>query len=250
MRDYFTILIVLISFSSSINAQKILEIPPGTIKINDTLFIDKAPIDNLMYSEFIRNVQKLWTYTLRDSLKSLELEDIDRSLLTHSLDKNQNEEIFERVTIVEDLQLPKNVDIYSYFNHPQYIYHPLIGISKDLAQLYCQWRTDMVNLRWSTELQDANLKYHKIKYRLPTPKEYELAKEYFSNHDQFVSINEKSPLKIDLKALQKEDNFILFKNPEFTSTDQYFINDSVHLEGTSEQMENLVFSRCICEVQK
>lgn len=248
MRDYYTILIIFISFS--VSAQKLLEIPPGTIKVNDTLFIDKAPVDNLMYAEFIDNVEELWTYTLSDSLKSLELENIDKSLLTSSLDKTQNKAIFNRVTIAQDIQLPKKVDIYSYFNYPQYKHNPVIGISKDLAQLFCQWRSDMVNLRWSTELKEGDPQYYKIKYRLPTPNEYRLAKKYFSDKDSFLVINEKSPLKIDLEELHKEDKFILSKNPEFTSTKQHFKDEPIKSEKTFHTEERFIFFRCICEVQK
>ncbi|WP_405199160.1 SUMF1/EgtB/PvdO family nonheme iron enzyme [Christiangramia sp. LLG6405-1] len=249
MKQYFTILIIFISFS--INAQRILEVPPGTIKINDTLFIDKAPIDNLMYSEFTDNVQRLWTYILSDSLKSLELENIDKSLLINSLDKNQNKEIFNKITVAQNVQLPENVSLYNYFNHPQYNYHPVIGISKDLAQIFCQWRTDMVNLRWSTEIKNGDPKYKKIKYRIPTTQEYRLAKDYFSDNNKLLMINKFSPLKIDLKDLRDNESFILFENPEFSSTDQYFRNDSIKIEETNQQhTDNLVFFRCICEVQK
>ena len=246
MRYYFTILIIFISFA--INAQKIIEVPPGTIRINDSLFIDKGPVDNLMYSEFTDNVRALWTYTLQDSLELLELENMGHSLLTHSLNANQNKEIYAKVTVAQNLELPENVGIYSYFNHPEYKYHPVIGISKDLAQLFCQWRTDMVNLRWSAEVRNSNQKYDKIKYRLPTPAEYVLAIEYFTNKDKLLVDNKKSPLKIDLKELLYNDNFILFDIPEYTSKEQYFIEGSTK-KVENRQDENYVLFRCICEVQ-
>ena len=41
------LLIFLILFSIATKAQELLETPPGTIKINDTLYIDKGPIDNI-----------------------------------------------------------------------------------------------------------------------------------------------------------------------------------------------------------
>lgn len=248
MKQFFSILIIFTSFS--INAQRILEVPPGTIKINDTLFIDKAPIDNLMYSEFTKNVQSLWTYTLSDSLKSLELENIDKSLLINSLNKDQNKEIFEKVTLAKNLQLPGNLSLYDYFNHPRYKYHPVIGISKDLAQTFCQWRTDMVNLRWSTKIKNGDPKYQKIKYRLPTTQEFRLAKENFANDNKLLIINKFSPLKIDLSEIRKKDSFIVFENPEFTLTDEYFYDDDMMLEKTTEQPKNWVFFRCICEVEK
>ncbi len=247
MRIFPTILILFISFS--IHAQKLLETPPGTLRINDSVFMDKGPVDNLMYLEFTNSVQELWSYALHDSLKSLELGNIDRSLGTHSLNENQNKEIYDRVTIAQNLELSKEVDISTYFNHPKYRYHPVIGISKDLAELFCEWRTDLVNLRWSKELKDSQ-NYKKIKYRLPTLKEYMLAKDYFEKNYKLLEIDERLPLKIDLKELRNQDKFILFNNSEFTSRDQNFREELITSDQANQTEEKYVFFRCICEVEK
>ncbi len=243
MKYYF--LLIFLSVTLATQAQKILETPPGTIKINDSLYIDKGPVDNKMYLEFIDSVNALWNYTLQDSLKSLNLEEIDDSLLTRSLNPLQSEKIYEKITLVEDLKISDKVDIEYYFRHPKYQHHPMVGVSKEQAQLFCEWRTDMVNLKWGKEITNNKTKYHKIKYRLPTKKEYRMAKRSFIESDKILLPNTTLLKKIDMEILQRKDIFILYHIPEFTSTEKYL--DS--LEKATKTKNNFTFFRCICEVQ-
>lgn len=242
MKQWFCNLIIIISFSAQ--AQELLETPPGTIRINDSLYIDKGPVDNLMYSEFTEKVQEFWSLTLHDSLKSLELKDIDRSLLSKNLDPEQSQRIYEEITRVENMEVSDEIDIYTYFNHPEYYYHPVIGISREQARLFCQWRTDMVNLRWSTALKEGKKYNPKIIYRLPTNEEYRVAKEVFLKKDKLLVVNEKLPQKIDLELLRARDNFILHDISEYTAT-------GVYSEEKADPQDNTyTFFRCICEVQE
>ena len=234
----------------SIQAQKLYEIPPGTIKINDSLYIDKGPIDNLMYLEFTKNVKKLWNYTLHDSLKLLELENIDKSLLSYSLNSDQNEKIYNEIILAENLKISDSVDINYYFNYPDYYYHPVIGISKNQAQIFCEWRTDMVNMRWSKELKNDKKEYKKIIYRLPTNEEYILAKKVFREKDKLLIINENSPLKIDLKNLRNKNNFILYNASEYTISDENFKENSLQINNIDQLDSPYTFFRCICELEK
>lgn len=238
------LLFFLIVFSTATKAQELLEIPPGTIKINDSLFIDKGPIDNIMYLEFTKKVKEFWSLTLHDSLKSLELINIDKSLLSEKLNPDQSNKIYDQIINVKDLKISDEIDLYYYFNHPTYSYHPVLGISKEQAQLYCLWRTDMVNLRWSTILKNEQKKYPKIKYRIPTMEEYKLAKKVFREDDKLLIINKNSPLEIDLETQRKKDNFILYNSSEYSATDKKFKENSISSDNT------YTFFRCICEVQK
>lgn len=245
MKFSFCILLFLTIFS--LQAQTLWEIPPGTIKINDSLYIDKGPVDNLMYLEFTGSVEKFWTYKLRDSLKKLELKNIDKSLLTGSLDLKQNEEIFRKVIEVEDLEIPGGVELYDYFNHPEYLYNPVIGISKEQAELYCTWRSDMVNLLWSTEIDSGN--YSKVEYRLPTKEEYIRAKESFRKRNKLLVLKEDSPLKINFEDLRKRENFVLYNIPEITATGKHYKFMALPDDKPGSNA-NYTFFRCICEVQK
>ena len=244
----FSLIITLLSLA--VHSQRLWEVPPGTVKINDSLFIDKAPIDNLMYREFTDKVKVLWNYKLHDSLRSLELREMDESLFYHSLDTSENKEIYERAIIAKNLKLPNRVKMYDYFNQPEYRYKPVTGISKDLAQLFCQWRTDMVNLRWSMEVKNSDHSYYKIKYRLPSPEEYQKAKSIFLKREKLVLISEDSPLEVDLKTLRNTDNFIFFNTSEFTAGNTNFKENSFKSEQDNSSDDEYIFFRCICEVEK
>ena len=246
MKYPFWILVILFSFSTQ--GQELFEVPPGTIKINDTLFIDKGPVDNVMYEEFTGSVQNLWTYSLHDSLKKLKLKNIDDSLLSVSLSPVENEYIFSKVTEVEDLKISDDVSMYMYFNHPAYKFNPVVGISKEQAQLFCEWRTDMVNLRWSTVIDRDG--YNKIKYRLPTEEEFKMAKEYFRERNKLSVIYEDSLLKINLEELRETDQFFLYKNSEFTGSGKNYKALSSLSDDERQSDSYYTFFRCICEVQK
>ena len=242
MKQFLLFFLILNSLTTK--AQELLETPPGTIEINDSLFIDKGPIDNIMYLEFTKKVKEFWSLTLHDSLKSVELINIDKSLLSRPLNPDQSSKIYDQIIQVEDLKISNIIDIYSYFNHPKYYYNPVIGISKEQAQLFCQWRTDMVNLRWSTILKNEQQKFPKIKYRIPTTEEYKLAKKVFQENNKLLLISKNSPLEIDLETQRKKDYFIVYNFPEYSAEEKKFNENSISSDN------NYTFFRCICEVEK
>ncbi|MDT0649144.1 SUMF1/EgtB/PvdO family nonheme iron enzyme [Autumnicola edwardsiae] len=246
MKYYFTT--ILIFFAFAIQAQKLFETPPGTVRVNDSLYIDKGPVDNIMYLEFTDKVKDLWNLTLHDSLKSLELENINKSLSSHSLNPEQSKEIYNKIILAKNQKISDSINILYYFNHPEYQYHPVVGISKDRARLFCQWRTDMVNLKWSKEIKDDKRKYKKIKYRLPTYEEFELAKKTMEENNNLLLVNQNSPIDLDLKKLLNEDNFILLSIPEFTTSNRNFKEDSPKLKNTDKPNDDYIFFRCICEI--
>ena len=242
MRYIFSLSFLLLIFSA--NAQQVYETPPGTIKINDTLFIDKAPVDNMMYLEFMVKVKSLWNYALQDTLKSLSLEEIDESIISNSVSNQQNEEILKMITSVENIKISDSVNTEYYFNHPKFQYHPMVGVSKEQAQLYCDWRTDMVNLRWGKEIKENKNNYRKIKYRLPTDQDLHLATKVFSENEKIVFSDQASLEKINLKIPKEKEVFFLFDIPEFTQTE----GDTALIEENKKY--KFKFFRCVCEVEK
>ena len=247
MKSYFSIFLVLVTFS--VQSQELEVIPPGTIQLSDSLYIDKGPVDNAMYREFTNGVLKLWNLTLHDSLKGLKLEDIDKSLSSTPLDPVQSIKIYNKVSLHESIEINDKIDLYQYLNHPKYQFHPVITVSKEQAEMFCKWRTDMVNLLWSTKLKNGTRNYRKIKYRLPTIEEYELAKKTFLDKDQLLLIDETSPLKINVKAPIKNDNFIISKTPEFTASNKKFTGNPLEVESSNPSDKTFTFFRCICEVE-
>lgn len=229
-------------------AQELNVIPPGTLQLNDRLYIDKGPIDNMMYREFANRVLTLWSFTLHDSLKLLNLKDIDKSLLSVSLDPVQSAEIYNEITL-ENIHITQELDLHQYLYFPAYRYHTVINVSEEQAEMYCKWRTDMVNLLWSTKIKSKTKNYQKIKYRLPTFEEFELAKKVFLNEGKLLMINENSPLKINLQHLRKKDNLILYNISEFTSSDKKYIENTLQEKNVDPAENSYTFFRCICEIQ-
>ncbi len=55
-----------------------------------------------------------------------------------------------------------------YFQHPAYNQYPVVGISYEAANVFCQWLTNQYN-------QNPNRKFKKIAFQLPTKTEWQLA---------------------------------------------------------------------------
>jgi formylglycine-generating enzyme required for sulfatase activity len=53
----------------------------------------------------------------------------------------------------------------NYFDHPAYDRYPVVNLSFESIQAYCQWKTDQYN-------SDPKRKFHKVVFRLPTEKEW------------------------------------------------------------------------------
>jgi formylglycine-generating enzyme required for sulfatase activity len=93
---------------------------PGTIQLNDSVSIDATEISVNNWNEY--------QYWLKE---------------THG----EKSELFKasapNKTVWKDtlgLSLRK-----LYFDHPAYLKHPMVGITMEQAEAYCQWRTDRVN---------------------------------------------------------------------------------------------------------
>jgi len=99
----------------------IYPIPPGTIKINDSLFFDKTEITNISYLEYL-----YWTFRVYGT-KS---EEYTKALPDTSV----------------WLTLPKEYHILAeyYLRHPSYRHYPVVGISKPQADNFSKWRSDRV----------------------------------------------------------------------------------------------------------
>jgi formylglycine-generating enzyme required for sulfatase activity len=95
---------------------------PGTVRLNDSLFIDECEMTNIGWREYL-----YWkTFVREDSIAIL------NSLIDTSVwNRFSNSELF-------------GLSEY-YHNHPMYNYYPVVGISYEQAVAYCKWRGDRVN---------------------------------------------------------------------------------------------------------
>ena len=150
------LLIIIISGCSVFKKNPTKGNPPGTLKINDTLYIDQTEIANVHWREY-------WYYVNRfDSVNSY---------------KALPDTLVWRDSIIYTEPL-----VEYYFRHPSFNNYPAVGISYEQAIEFCKWRTFVVNLgMYMDENKLRNFEEHlndsfpiKVYYRLPTKKEWEM----------------------------------------------------------------------------
>ncbi|MFK7953111.1 MAG: formylglycine-generating enzyme family protein [Ekhidna sp.] len=129
------LLLALLSFSL-VHAQ--VKDPFNGVFLKDNLYMDVTEVANIHWLEYE-------FYLKKDSLEEF----VISSLPSEEITKNYRPE---------------------YFRHPNYRYHPVVGISYTQALNYCKWRTAVVNFKL-----EADRDNRRVKYRLPTEVEWELA---------------------------------------------------------------------------
>ncbi len=141
----FSCTILLIS--SFIPKKKKEFIPPGTVKINDTLFVDETEISNFSWLQY-----QLWVCN-KYGYHSQEYKSVLADTLVWRAKYTDNEPY-----------------VNYYLRHPAYRDYPVVGISYEQAVAYCKWRTERVK-----EFICLSKKYDLIdfEYRLPTKQEWE-----------------------------------------------------------------------------
>jgi len=118
LQRFFLLSTLLLSLNSF--AGKKIPKAPGTISLNDSVSMDATEISVKDWNEY--------QYWLKDSFG-------ENSIQFKASEPNK--------TVWKDtlgLSLRK-----LYFDHPAYLNHPIVGVTKEQAESYCQWRTDRVN---------------------------------------------------------------------------------------------------------
>jgi sulfatase modifying factor 1 len=147
-----TVLIVpLCSFSFTKN-------PPGTVQVEDNLFIDEFEVSNVNWIEYM-----YWTKQI------------------YGLDSEEYKAVITDTLVWRRPEAYNEPYVQYYHKHPAYHNYPVVGISYEQAIAFCKWRTDRVN-------EAIYIKENKIKpeigqqfpeapqvykYRLPTKAEWE-----------------------------------------------------------------------------
>ncbi|MBK6521642.1 MAG: SUMF1/EgtB/PvdO family nonheme iron enzyme [Sphingobacteriaceae bacterium] len=146
MRSFFLFGSVLILFSFTSSKKEFT--PPGTVKYNDTLFIDKCEIDNFSWSEYELDIKK-----------------------KYGKNSAQHKEVLPDTLIWRYKYSCNEPYVIYYYRHPAYRNYPVVGISYEQALAFCKWRTERV-----TFLMAISKKYNgiSIEYRLPSKSEWEL----------------------------------------------------------------------------
>ena len=210
-------------------------IPPGTIKINDSLFIDKTPISNLSYADFEKSISMGWNLQTKDSIKKMPNYGIDLKNLKELPGTNVDYTFYNSIKRNRIDTINDKVINYSY--HPKYSSNPVLNISKENAELFCLWRTDMVDLAIASKLKTINKRNdfpNKVTYRLPTNQELMVAEAYFKN-----------------KKLLKVSNLDLPINMIFDSVKEKFYLVNLYETNSNEVKDKRTkpsIFRCICEI--
>jgi formylglycine-generating enzyme required for sulfatase activity len=160
IRKLFLFIVIIVLVTAFIPKKKKEFLPPGTIKINDTLFVDETEISNISWKEY-----EFWIKNKYGSNSSQHIVTLPDTLVWQ--EKNSYNEPY----------------VINYLRHPAYRDYPVVGISYEQAVGYCKWRTERVK-----EFMCLSKKYGIIEfeYRLPTKWEWEFLSNngvgYFSNN--------------------------------------------------------------------
>ncbi len=214
--------------------------PPGTIKLNDSLFIDVAPVDNLMYLEYFQNHERLSTKKMDIFLKNSKNYGINRKPF---------------YPVIEDLDYFKFrvSNILNYSQHPKFQRYPAIEITKTEAESYCEWRTKAVLLNYAIISKTAKdrMKYaKKLIYRLPTKDEFLKAVEVFGYLKKPVKGDDSipfSPYRLRYKRKYKRSLFLKNNLSEYTIDSLPFGNNWRN-KTTFKDPNDYTGFRCVCEI--
>ena len=160
---------------------------PGTVWVSVGKLIDEIEITNLHWTEFLH-------YIRRDSLES----------------------VFNKM-LPDNEQLPRP----DYLTNPFFRFYPVVGITYEQAEAYCQWRTNIVNELNKRYMMTKGIippKRFTIEFRLPTEKEWETYAACgidISKHPHGVKYVD-SEIKVNPKAA----NYLKFKSELTQSTSQ------------------------------
>ncbi len=124
------------------------EVLYGMVKINENLQASSFETSNFMYNKFLEDLLRQKRY---DDLMVAKQEKVDWASLL--------------------VPLYKNLTFDQYFAHgkPDDDGFPVCNISYEAAQLYCDWLTNVYN-----NLPGKKKQFKKVKFRLPTEKEWEM----------------------------------------------------------------------------
>lgn len=122
-------------------------LPPGTVRINDTLYADKTEITNFSWLEY-----ELYIRT-KYGKESPEHKAAKPDLTVWLRDGMTSNEPFSSL----------------YYTSPAYRDYPVVGISYEQALAYCKWRSEVVNVK----IAQSKLHRGRVNYRLPSRQEWE-----------------------------------------------------------------------------
>ena len=209
--------------------------PPGTIQVKPGFFIDKTPVTNLMFMEYLKAKHFL----------------AEKGFQTFTEYQESTEDTIKSLNYIflsPLLQLETaHGEIYKKAYLEDYRYHPALGVTKEEAEDYCSWRSEMVSYLWQTNPKHIAKKDYagRINYRLPFNEELASAKNYFQDREQLVLVKGKNPSKFKTSAHPKD--FTLFKISEYTQTETLY-GENYKGKVPDSFPNDVTGFRCVCEI--
>jgi hypothetical protein len=218
-----------------LQAQNTIVNPPGTLKLNDSLYIDKAPVTNFMFIVYLDEKEELKEKgysTLSeyhtDTIQSGFPKEMSNSILLPS------------PFLIEFYSENKYLGRKGYGKKQEFRNHPVLTITKARASDYCAWRTEKVRYLWLNDPKYAanKVQAERIAYRLPTKNELISAKTYFTSINKAIMYRRRLFRIIDEKV---PTDFYVFPIDELTASEEIFNEDPTH---------DYTGFRCVCELKK
>ncbi|SCY14702.1 Sulfatase-modifying factor enzyme 1 [Nonlabens sp. Hel1_33_55] len=255
----FTLLLISCNSKKNLTPEALevnaIDVPPGTIKVNDTLYVDRVPVTNLMYNEFLDNLENYWSMKKHERMQFYPRYDLSQDTVFQPWTGNTRlymEATYEdpKATVNKQLKLGE------YSKNPRYSYHPVINISKFQAELFCLWRSDLSNAVYAIRSKSENKRARfpfKVNYRLPTQEEMLSVENELKGRERVRyyqdDIYSAMASTLTFKELQENGNMIILELKEIAQNGTYLPLFNVPLQFYDEAQLKTGF-RCVCEVDK
>ena len=182
MKFYLLVLLSFAGCASSKQSETKFN-PPGTVRVNDTLFVDQTEVSNLYWREYLLSFETRKDFpglynALPDTLVWTDTTDLSTKIVDSAIS-----------SLIGYTLNPLSE---YYFRHPGFNMHPLVGITHEQAVDFCIWRTHAANANIYWRENKINPKYDsvynipiKFYYRLPTKEEWEMIAAGNMNVEQY-----------------------------------------------------------------
>lgn len=243
----FVLIFAFFVCSEELHAQDKNDNPPNTLRLNEQLLIDQSPVTNLMYLEFIDSIKNYWNHKLHDTINAILPNKINQKLLTTNLNKEDTNYLASFVQLPKYEKVEEYTGSNTYLRHPKHKDNPVLLINKKQAELYCIWRSDMVNLLRNKKAKNPKTETY-VNYRLPSESEFELARELYQKTGRLVYSDEALPSTM----FATKEKFTVFNLSEFTIDKNAFraTKNWQNKKSDNQTATNYNTFRCICEVSK
>jgi len=242
------------------------KLPYGTIRLTDSLYIDKQPIKVSDYLEFLSDIRNSYTPKMHDSIRKLPLFGLSPKIAYHLYDSLPMDSVFYKRMITRIWQTVGN-DRFEFgvdyrLTSAKYYNYPIVNVNYYQIFEYCKWRTDKVKMFYA--VKSRNLRQRKkypinFIYRIVKRKEWEKAMgTFFSNIGKLTNSRSNTIMNNIASPYQASKNF----SYESTNAAEY-LDDEIITIGFNwinaaglgdvsymnfEKNTDWISFRCMCEI--